>query len=147
MEGVLLLRAFCLARKAQAMSRRPLVSVVEGLAAGALLPRGCRVEDAIRISARATYWGCRIMGWRRTCIVQSAVAAALLSDREGVEIVLGFRRVSGKTPAGHAWVTIDGVPADPGYITGDDAFVVVSRLPVCRHDPRRSQPGQIPDTR
>ena len=143
----LLLRAFWLARKAQTFSRLPLACVVEGLAAGALLPRGCRVEDAIRVSAQATSWGGRIMGWRQTCIVQAAVAATLLSDREGVEIVLGFRRGSGKRPPGHAWVTIDGVPADPGCMPGDDPFVVVSRLPVCRHVPRRSRPGHTPDTR
>lgn len=126
-EVVLFLHALRLARKAQAVGRVPLPELVAALPRLRGLPRGLAPDDALRATLRAADRGGRWFGWLGTCLVKALVLSALLADHDDVELVLGVRPGTGRSPIdGHAWVRIGErqisllgprVAEDEGYVT------------------------------
>ena len=125
-EVLLFLHALRLARRAQAVGRTPLPALVAQLPRLRCLPREVDPDDALRATLRATTRGQRSFGWLGTCLVKSLVLSALLSDRDGVELVVGFRPLESDSKLdGHAWVRLGGrefsflgslESADAGYV-------------------------------
>ena len=125
-ETILFLHALRLAHRAQAVGRRPLPELAAALAGTPFLPRGVDAGAALAATLRAVSRGERWFGWLGTCLVRALVLSALLSDRDGVELVLGFRppEPSAKLD-GHAWVRLgerefsflgSAATADAGYL-------------------------------
>ncbi|MFZ5786943.1 MAG: lasso peptide biosynthesis protein [Acidobacteriota bacterium] len=140
-EVALFVHALRLSAAAQGVRTGPLPAAAARLAGMGRLPRGVAPEDAWRAAVRA---GMRLARWRGaldSCLTRSLVVAALLCDRDGVAIHVGFR--SGQKAIldagtalheGHAWVSVDGAAVTPE--TGGDAhhgpYVEVLRIPVRR---------------
>jgi hypothetical protein len=106
----LFLRAVPLAARAGRIRRRPLSEVSSHLLRRRGLPRSTEPAAAAQAAARACARVARWLGGIDTCLTRSLVAGALLSDRDGVVLHVGFRRAAGiSAPVdGHAWLTVDG---------------------------------------
>jgi hypothetical protein len=96
--------------------------------------------------ASATHRAGRLVaafGGLNTCLTRSLVLAALLSDREGVRLHVGFRTASdhASIPDGHAWVTLDGANvSDLSPNSGGQAFIEATVFQVSRHPAQRTVP-------
>jgi hypothetical protein len=110
----LFVRAMGLARLAQRATSVPLPKLVAEMSRRR---RGSRRHSADRLSratVRATSRWSRWFGGFDTCLVRSLVLGALLADRTGVALNIGFRPGEDQSSVdGHAWVTIDGSPVGP----------------------------------
>jgi len=115
-----------LARHAQHASSVPLPKLVAEMTRRR---RGSRRHSADRLgraTVRATTRCSRWFGGLDTCLIRSLVLGALLADRAGVELNIGFRPGEDRPVVdGHAWVTVDGSPVGPD---GDRATEHYSRL-------------------
>ncbi|MFZ1639826.1 MAG: lasso peptide biosynthesis B2 protein [Candidatus Contendobacter sp.] len=129
----LFVNALRLAWIAQAIQSRPLSKVIARLEALRWLPRGADAEAARRATLRACGRLARWTGGLDTCLIRALVLGALLADREGVVLHLGFRPGSAGAGSadGHAWLTLNGEPVlDPE--TGGAAYLESLRLPMRR---------------
>ena len=132
-ELALFARALALARRAQNVRSIPITVVVEDLCTrGGGLRRFSTnrlVRAAGRASARWTSW----FGGMNTCLVRSLVLGALLSDREGVALNVGFRPGDDPEPrlAGHAWVTVQGIPIGGDGDLAGNSYTRVLEIPFC----------------
>lgn len=104
----LFVAAFRLAGQAQVVARAPLPEVVARLLALGGLPRGADPDAAWVAAARGSRYRARWRGGLDTCLVRTLVAGALLADREGVVLRVGFRSepTSPARPDGHAWLVV-----------------------------------------
>ncbi|HVN76622.1 MAG TPA: lasso peptide biosynthesis B2 protein [Thermoanaerobaculaceae bacterium] len=108
-EIALFLHALRLSVKAQRVQRRSLEDVAGALVRTRPLPRGVGADAAARAAGRACSRVKRWAGGLDTCLTRSLVAGALLADRPGVVLHVGFRgQATGPLHEGHAWVTLDG---------------------------------------
>ncbi len=118
---LLFVRALGLARRAQRVSSVPLPQLVAEMS---LLQRGFQrhsVDRLGRAAARATARWSRWFGGFDTCLVRSLVLGAMLADRPGVALIVGFKPGQDQLSVdGHAWVTVHGSPVGPdgGRATG-----------------------------
>ena len=112
--AILALEALRLSRSAQAIRKHPLPRVIDEVARRSLV----RPTDVARVLLAATRAGVRSkrwFGWVDTCLTRSVVAGAMLSRSREVVLCVGFRPGAAANPAdGHAWLTVDGAPADGG---------------------------------
>jgi len=110
----LFIRAMALARHAQRASSVPLPALVAEMSRRS---GGCRRHSADRLgraTERATSRWSRWCGGFDTCLVRSLVLGALLADRGGVALNIGFKPGEDEPSVdGHAWVTIQGSPVGP----------------------------------
>jgi hypothetical protein len=89
---------------------------------------------AVRASIRAARW----FGSRDTCLTRALVVAALLSDRGGVLLHVGFAApaAGGGALEGHAWVTLDGaIVGGPDAAMAADGSTTEMTFPVRRRQP------------
>jgi hypothetical protein len=94
----------------------------------------------VRRAQCAAARSCRILsrfaGTLDTCLTRSLVAGALLADRAGVELHVGFKATTGRQAlfGGHAWITIDGKSANNEYQSEnrESSYVEVVSVPMCR---------------
>ena len=122
----LFIRAMVLARHAQRAASVPLPTLVAEMSS---LQGGFRRHSADRLgraTVRATSRWSRWFGGFDTCLVRSLVLGALLAERKGVALNIGFRPGEDQPSVdGHAWVTVGGMPVGPD---GDRATEHYSRL-------------------
>ena len=129
----LFVNALRLAWIAQTIQSRPLPKVIARLETLRWLPCGADAEAARRATLRACRRLARWTGALDTCLIRALVLGALLADREGVVLHLGFRpgNAGAGSADGHAWLTLNGEPIlDPE--TGGAAYVESLRLPIRR---------------
>ncbi len=100
------------------------------LASKPLLPAGVAPDAAHRATLRASARAARWFGARDTCLIRALVVGALLSDRDGVRLHVGFATPAegGGALEGHAWVTVDGaiVGGPEAAMAGRDATTELS---------------------
>jgi hypothetical protein len=102
------------------------------------LPAGVTPDAAHRATLRASPRAARWLGTRDTCLVRSLVVAALLSDRDGVLLHVGFSasEEDGRALEGHAWVTVDAaIVGGPEAAMGGDGPTTEMTIAVCRRRP------------
>lgn len=133
----LFLHAFRLAHHAQDVRRRPLPALAAALPRLRGLPRGLDPDEALRATLRAVARGERWFGWLGTCLVKALVLSTLLSDRDAVELVLGFRPPDGSAALdGHAWVRVGSreISLLGARESAEEGYVRLHALPVRRPD-------------
>lgn len=128
-----LLALFLMAR-AQRVRRRPVDDVLTRLLSYRFLPVDCPIDDALMASNRAGALAGRF-GLRNSCLTRCLVAGALLSDRGGLALSIGFRPSGSPTPAGHAWLTYGEciLESFSGEAQEVALYSVSRQLPVHRH--------------
>lgn len=110
----LFVRALGLARHAQRASSVPLPKLVAEMSRKRRGSRHHSVDRLTRATVRATSRWSRWFGGLDTCLIRSLVLGALLGDRTGVALNIGFKPGEEKLAVdGHAWVTIEGSPVGP----------------------------------
>lgn len=124
-------RALWLAKYAQRMRTTPIPALVAELARRG---RGVSHHPVDRLSKaveRATGRWASWFGGSNTCLVRSLVLGALLADRGGVVLNVGFREGDGSEPrlAGHAWLTVGGEPSGSDAERADARFTRVLEVP------------------
>ena len=126
----LLVQALRVAWAAQEVREASIPTVVQRLAALPGLPLRVRPAEAARAAGRACLAVQRMAGGLNSCLTRSLVAAALLSDQEGVVLHLGFRPGGGEAN-GHAWVSMRGEnvtdPEDGGAALTESLRLAVRR--------------------
>jgi hypothetical protein len=133
------LRLCRVARGTGSRSSLPLQSTL--LASKRGLPVGVTPEAAQRAAVRASTRAARWFGSRDTCLTRALVVAALLSDRDGVLLHVGFAASTseGRALEGHAWVTSDGtVVGGPEAAMSGDGPTTDITIPVRRRRPPES---------
>ncbi len=134
---LLFLHAFRLAGHAQAVRRRPLPVLAASLPRLRGLPRGLDPDAALAATLRAVSRGERWFGWLGTCLEKALVLSTLLSDRDAVEVVLGFRPPEGSAALdGHAWIRVGSreISLLGPREAADEGYVRLHALPVRRPD-------------
>ena len=112
------------------------------------LPVGVTPDAAQRAASRASTRAARWFGSRDTCLTRALVVAALLSDRDGVLLHVGFAApmTGGGALEGHAWVTVDGdLVGGPDAAMAGDRPTTEMTIPVRRRRPPEP-PGPIGGT-
>ncbi len=109
-EIVLFLRALRLVRLAQQVSTRPVDQVARRMTELSWLPRNLSPRAAGVAADRAGRWWSRLTTGRNSCLIRTLVTGAMLADRPGVVLHVGFRPSTGNGVLhdGHAWLTVDG---------------------------------------
>lgn len=132
-ELALFLRAIPLAWRAQRVRMLPIHVVVEDLCRRGGGVHWVSIDRLARAAERA---GARWNSWfggMNTCLVRSLILGALLAGRGGVVLNLGFRRGENSEPrlAGHAWVTVGGLPVGGDAHLAETRYTRVLELPYC----------------
>ena len=119
----------------------PLTRVVQCLLRARFLPSGAELPEAERAAARACNLMARLRLGCNTCLTRCLVVGAMLSDREGLVLHVGFRpdNPNGEGHAGHAWLTLDECQisefVDQHNGAEAEVFVEALRLPLRRMQP------------
>ena len=137
----LLLHALRLCWLTRRVRSTPLTRVVQCLLRARFLPSGADLTQAERAAARACNLMARLRLGFNTCLTRCLVVGAMLSDREGLVLHVGFRPSipNGGGHAGHAWLTLDErqISEFVNQHNGAEAevFVEALRLPLRRMQP------------
>jgi hypothetical protein len=111
---LLFVRALGLARFAQRASSVPLPQLVAEMSRRRHGFQHHSADRLGRATVRATARWARWFGGFDTCLVRSLVLGAMLADRPGVALNIGFKPGQDQlTVDGHAWVTVEGSPVGP----------------------------------
>ncbi len=108
--------------RAQAIRRGvPLPVTIARLCASRGLPRRVGAAEGRRATRRACSRLARHLGALDSCLIRSLVLGSLLADQEKVRLHIGLRKKadSGDPLAGHAWVTLAGLPVLPETDSGE----------------------------
>lgn len=86
---------------------RNLQQIVDSMLALPCLPTDVLPKEAKVAAVRAVVRMARWLDMLDTCLVRSLVVGTLLSDRDGMELHIGFRRqpAADNLLEGHAWVS------------------------------------------
>ncbi len=137
----LFFQALRLAKLAQQVRHRPVDQVARRMTALAWLPGNVSGEAAVLAAIRAAGWWSRLTAGLDSCLVRCLAVGALLSDRPGIVLHLGFRATTetGSPHDGHAWLTMEGrdlpwavVTVEPG-----EPFTEVRAIPMSRGEANR----------
>ncbi len=137
----LLVLALPIVWKARQIHSRPLETVAAELSRGCWLPGRIDIFRAWCAAARACRLLSRLIGTLDTCLTRSLVAGALLAERAGVELHIGFKAPGGDDAViddGHAWITVDGQSVSVGNMSElpQSPYVKVVSIPMRRRTGR-----------
>jgi hypothetical protein len=123
----LFVRVLPLVARAQRVRTVPIQDLVADLSGRGSGVGGFPVDRLAVAAERAAGRWSAWFGGMNTCLVRSLVLGAVLADRGGVVLNVGFRQGDDPEPrlAGHAWVTVNGRPVGAD---GDPAGICFTRV-------------------
>ena len=126
-------RALPLVRRAQDVRQFPLTDLVEDLSTRGRGLTGFSIDRLARAAERASVRWTSWVGGMNTCLVRSLVFGALLADRRGVALNVGFKSDDDPEPrlAGHAWITVAGVAVGGDGDLAENSYTRVLEIPFC----------------